>query len=1192
MKVKRKAILKIFSICLVALLTLSFTITGDGGGKRVTYKGTLKAGEAYRMFINNIDMPMNREGVMADVVLDGRTGGMLDGKTFLFSGGFYLSGVTNGSTWANAVASASRTQDYEAGNYEFGKNDARAQLYVLRQKDGDFAESWEEWKDAVALGAYYYDGNRNGVYDPEDLNDNGKWDKESAPGVGDGEDRPDLLGDETVWCVYHDAVDPALRNFNNIDPQGIEIRQTVFALASKGITGNMIFLRYSILNTGLKADVIDSVYLGVWADSDLGNLNDAYFDDLVGCDTTLNAGFTYNSGDDAEWGINPPCFLIDFFQGPISYIPGETYIDNDGDGEYTDDTDTPLDTAYNVQGQVRGIGVFPGARNLGLSSFMHYMQSHQQVGDPAYSYEARNYMLGLDKNGVPLDPCLWAFGEVRGGVPCADVNNKFWYSGNPVTNVGWINIFETDQRQMSNTGPFKLVKDKPIDIVVAYVVGRGADALNSVTSAKDRDLTAQLIFDANFPSPPAPPSVEPVVKNGADFIDITWETSKQFDYRAVDTVLEIDRQLQGYYVTAFRTNSKSLTVNGIANSKDIAFYEKDNFIKSIYQVAPNGGQDLIFGEVSSEFKLAPAVFTDPQTGRINLRIEADPFTGGPLIKGHEYYFSITQYHLNHAVVVNRATGTYGPEGDYLDPSGNGIEQFDIPIVIVTFGEDQYAPGDKGFTASRGSGNPSDGDVKVLIVNSDHLTGNDYQVEFFEDKNQPDGEAYLPFWKLNNISTGELLIDSSKTYNFDTTVYAGVVTEGFTLKVKPITTEISLSPAKYEPAANKWFTSFRPDSSTGVYYVGNDIPQGQTITTFHNKFCSYISADRLRRVELKFGPEGIGKAYRYINGYKGVPASNGYPFAAALTNTDTVNKGMIGNWDVTNNRPFGFVDVPFTAWVVDDRYGEERQLAVGFLERRKTGTFPLGNPDGKWDPSTNILQSGEVIIIFDRPYDENGGHIELTGGLFQTPSGSVTVWSDLLKVLNNLPNIPDDAIGITEEQKEIFKSPWFNTMYVVNLQRLNANSWYQDNDKLIIPMNTYPYTSADKFNFKTKYKGELSLDQKKALFDKVNVFPNPLFGFNPATSYTNGAPDNPFVSFSNLPEEITIKIYTLSGTLIRTLTTEDKSDLGSTFLRWDLENEDGLRAASGLYLAIVSSPEFGEKILKFSIIMPQKQIQRY
>ncbi|MEJ1644145.1 hypothetical protein SMA60_28400, partial [Escherichia coli] len=52
---------------------------------------------------------------------------------------------------------------------------------------------------------------------------------------------------------------------------------------------------------------------------------------------------------------------------------------------------------------------------------------------------------------------------------------------------------------------------------------------------------------------------------------------------------------------------------------------------------------------------------------------------------------------------------------------------------------------------------------------------------------------------------------------------------------------------------------------------------------------------------------------------------------------------------------GFVDVPFTAWVEDEAYGEKRQLAVGFIERRNTEG---GVPDGVWDPGTNVDNTGE------------------------------------------------------------------------------------------------------------------------------------------------------------------------------------------------------------------------------------------
>ena len=66
-----------------------------------------KVGDAYALNINNIYMPLNRKGVLADVnVPPNGSGGQFGGHSFLFSGGFFLSGYSNGVLWANAVASA------------------------------------------------------------------------------------------------------------------------------------------------------------------------------------------------------------------------------------------------------------------------------------------------------------------------------------------------------------------------------------------------------------------------------------------------------------------------------------------------------------------------------------------------------------------------------------------------------------------------------------------------------------------------------------------------------------------------------------------------------------------------------------------------------------------------------------------------------------------------------------------------------------------------------------------------------------------------------------------------------------------------------------------------------------------------------------------------------------------------------
>ena len=69
---------------------------------------------------------------------------------------------------------------------------------------------------------------------------------------------------------------------------------------------------------------------------------------------------------------------------------------------------------------------------------------------------------------------------------------------------------------------------------------------------------------------------------------------------------------------------------------------------------------------------------------------------------------------------------------------------------------------------------------------------------------------------------------------------------------------------------------------------------------------------------------------------------------------------------------------FTAWVVDEQNGEEYQLAVGFVESRGNLYYGIGNPDGIWNPGTDVRDNGEYMIIFDTPYDPDGGQIELIG----------------------------------------------------------------------------------------------------------------------------------------------------------------------------------------------------------------------
>jgi hypothetical protein len=1202
MRIKKLIYYSKFAPLLILLLSLSFGFKGDNKSGKNLNKTTVrlskttsgKVGDGYRMNVNNLNIPINNAGVIADVSLPdgGTTNGYYGNHGFLFSGGFYLSGKSNGNSWANAVASASLEKDYVPGTVEFGQADPRAQIYVLNSQDQPFGQSWQDWKDAVALGADFYDGNNDGVYDPVDINGNGKWDPD--------EDAPDLLGDETAWCVYNDGLPTGQRRWSTVSPLGIEIRQTVFAFASSGAIGNLLFVRYRIKYVGLSVsdpEMLDDVYFGVWADPDVGEV-DGFNHNLVGSDTTRNAGYTYlKDASPADWGNQPPCFLIDFFSGPAAYIPNVTFTDSNGNGIF-DEGEEALDTAYSIRGTLLGIQPIPGAKNQPISSFVQYINGDAVLRDPNNATEARNLMLGLSVTGETVDPCTWSYGNGSTLPNCADIDPRFWYSGDPVAGTGWLNTDKSDVRQMSNTGPFTLRKGKENEIVAAYVVGQGANPVNSVFVTKQIDDGAQFIFDQNFVAPSPAPPVNLQTSTGEEFIDLLWETATQVSFS--DSTEAYNDHFEGFNIYAYKSNTTAVTVNNQPNRELVARYTARDFISDIYsQNANTGGIELLYEAPDSIDQLSKDVYGNPQTGRIRLRITEDPFTGAPLVKGKPYYFSITSYSLNYYALVYKDDPTLplGTRGDYYIDSKSfvGLVENIPKITVVTMAEDLYTPPVEVQPANRISGH-SKGAVGFDIIDNDQLNNDLYEVTFFK---RTGATFYNTYWRLTDVTTNTILVDSSLKYTYGNTTVSEDVVNGFIPRIDSISAEPGTP--EYEPASSIWYDSLDLSGlGTGVSYIGQDLHEnGKNIgkpPQLPGQFSTQIHADDIRRVELRFGQQGVGKAYRYINGYKGgvFQSKLSYSYASSINPDDTVGRGPIGNWDLQNDRPNGWVDVPFTAWLVDPEFSDQEvQLTVGFLERRSIPEYPNGTPDGVWDPTDSVIASGEYIFIFNTPYDPAGNQIEYTGGTFNLPSGQdSTVWADLIKTSSVfLHRIPDGAVGVTQEQRDIYNSPFFNTLYVVGLQRRNANSFYTDGDKLVIPVAIYPYTNEDVYQFQTSTT-VISSEQEKQLWDKVNVFPNPLYGFNPATSYTNSPSDDPFITFSNLPTDITITIYSLSGLKLRTLTTTDKPSPTSPFLQWDLKNDSGVRVASGLYIAIVNSPKYGQKILKFTLIMPQKQLQKY
>ena len=456
----------------------------------ISYSGTFSqnVGSAAYIYVNNIYLPFNNKGIIADVNIPPYGSlGQFAGGGFLFSSGFWLSGYTDNYLWANGVASATLVEDYTAGTVGMDPNDPKAAIYKLTSSDIPFGQSWQDWIDAVDLGADFYDGNNDGIYNPVDLNGNNLWDP--------NEDKPDLILDETYWCVFNDGL-PANQRRWHAEPQGIEVRQTIFAEASAAATGNVVFVRYRIKNTGTFADTLKDVYLSMWADADVGDATD----DVYASDTVRQGTCFYNNTPDAQYGNQVPSFMMDLLTGPHSYIPGETFIDVNGNNIYENGIDTPLDTAINYLGPI-GITIFPGAKNLDMATSVFYIGGDPNLRDPFNVVEARNYTLGMDRVGNVVDPCVFPYGEVRGGVPCDLINPFLWFSGDPVTNVGWICNQNRDVRGMGSAGPFTLVKDQEIEILIGYEIDRSTTPLGGITAVRTVSDAVETFYENNFGYP-------------------------------------------------------------------------------------------------------------------------------------------------------------------------------------------------------------------------------------------------------------------------------------------------------------------------------------------------------------------------------------------------------------------------------------------------------------------------------------------------------------------------------------------------------------------------------------------------------------------------------------------------------------------------------------------------------------------
>ena len=143
------------------------------------------------------------------------------------------------------------------------------------------------------------------------------------------------------------------------------------------------------------------------------------------------------------------------------------------------------------------------------------------------------------------------------------------------------------------------------------------------------------------------------------------------------------------------------------------------------------------------------------------------------------------------------------------------------------------------------------------------------------------------------------------------------------------------------------------------------------------------------------------------------------------------------------------------------------------------------------------------------------------------------------------------------------------------------SYPQAGDRFVIKTRK-PFFTGDIFSFKT-HQARTDNDAAKNQLSDITVVPNPYIAtakWEPRSLYTSGRGDRK-IEFKKLPAKCTVRIYTVTGSLVKTLYKDGSPMDGS--LAWNLVSDDGMDIAYGLYVFHVQAEGIGEHVGKFAVV---------
>ena len=954
-----------------------------------------------------------------------------------------------------------------------------------------------------------------------------------------GGERPAILGDQSIWWIMNDrgnehegAASP---------PIGLEVHAMAFAFNTAGDIGNTTFYKYDLYYKG--NEPYTDVHMAIFSDPDLGN----YQDDWVGSDTTLGVGFVWNSDDEDEggdgYGTPAPAAGYDFFQGPI--VPGLS-----------------SDTA-NVSGQK-----IPGFKNLDMTSFTFYNNGGGVTEDPSSALDYYNYMRGRWKDGK----CITLGGNGR---DFSDECTSYMFPGDPGQNDSgcqyWsecnsddagTDIEAADRRFVMGTGPFTINPQDYQQIVFGIIWARGTDNFDSVQKLKQADRLAQAAYDINFelPSPPSAPMVTATAMD--EEVILEWTNSPQGNNFLESYVAEDPFAPEGNNVYHF----EGYEIFQYANEQD-----QTGQSIAVFDV-PNGVTRVIDG--------IPGEPTEV-TGRGTDSGLQTYYSIKGLTNYQRYFFGVQAYAYNEGSLPKVYRGPVTRVE--VIPTRPANDLSDVAVAAATAND---APDFVGVLEGIGDGN-----VSADVANPGVLQDANYTVEFYQQPEagttsiayKDEGEVIDPVtetignMKTSDIAAGAISYDIKRdgTVVFDgSTVEGGAPQRRNAVLVDGLQFTITGPDPGFKDflfVANN-AGPLDPPESAKFGWLGFPDPQGLGSGTpgRQQSTASIRWGFNAGGSHGGFGPASDGFSFlgRAMRGGTNFAALGVYDYEMRFTQDclDTMD-GNVTLDDCLAYMPPAWgheitaMEVPFELWrtgvsTPDDPSDDVRLVAIVCDicgGGREVGVFDIGGDHAGSSAANDPFTDWVYWYLPDDQSPGESGYLAWWSG----EGSSVEIMARTVLIIHNGGAAPPYAME------------------------------YPEVGSVIRILSTKPNQPGDVFTINTAGYGAQDFDlasQQERLQD-IGIVPNPYKG---ASAYEVSQLTDE-VRFTNMPDVATIRIFTLNGTLIKTI---NKQSPGVATISWNMTTDHNLPIASGLYLIHVEVPDVGETTLKFAVVKKRIQLNVY